>query len=155
MIRLVSRRSVLVSLAAVTGGVLGSELLAAPPKESGLSSEGLLLGRPGFQPRTVMPLPHAELPGFLSRTQLGAHHADYAREVERLKATEQALHEANVARYAELRRTPPSPTPATSKSSSAPSGSAAAPDGRASSRRPSSRTSDSHESWSWSASSSS
>jgi hypothetical protein len=80
----VSRRGVLISLAALTGGLVASELrAAAPPKESGLSSEGLLVGRPGFQPRTVMPLPHAELPGFLSRAQLDAHHADYQRDVER------------------------------------------------------------------------
>jgi len=105
MSRAVSRRSVLTSLAVITGGVFAGELRAAPPKESGLSSEGLLAGHAGFQPRTVMPLPHRELPGFLSRAQLDAHHADYAREVERLKATEQSLHEANPDRYAELRRT--------------------------------------------------
>ena len=90
-----SRRSFLTSLAVAAGGVAAADLrAAAPPMESGLSSEGLLVGHPGFQPRTVMPLPHAELPGFLSRQQLEAHHAEYARAVERLKATEQALHEA-------------------------------------------------------------
>jgi len=104
MSTILSRRSVLVSLAAVTGGMVGGELLAAPPKESGLSSEGLLVGRPGFQPRTVMPLPHAELPGFLSRAQLEAHHVEYERDVERLKATEQALRAGDTERYAELRR---------------------------------------------------
>ena len=101
----VSRRSLLSSLAVATGAVLAGEMRAAPQKETGLSSEGLLVGHPGFQPRTVMPLPHAELPGFLSRAQLGAHHADYVRDVERLKATEEALHQANPDRYAELRRT--------------------------------------------------
>ncbi len=105
MSRTVSRRGVLISLAAITGGVVAGELRAAPPRESGLSSEGLLVGRPGFQPRTVMALPHAELPGFLSRAQLEAHHADYERDVERLKATEKALHEPNSDRYADLRRT--------------------------------------------------
>jgi Fe-Mn family superoxide dismutase len=105
MSTIVSRRSVLVSLAAITGGVVGGQVLAAAPKESGLSSEGLLVGRPGFQPRTVMPLPHSELPGFLSRVQLEAHHAEYARDVERLKATEQALRAGETERYAELRRT--------------------------------------------------
>lgn len=102
----ISRRGFLVSLAAVAGGVVAEELRAAtPPKESGLSSEGLLVGRPGFQPRTVMPLPHEELPGFLSREQLAAHHAEYARAVARLEATEQALHAASTdtRRYAELR----------------------------------------------------
>ncbi len=102
----VSRRGLLISLATIAGGVLTSELrAAAPPKESGLSSEGLLVGRPGFQPRTVMPLPHAELPGFLSHAQLEAHHAEYEHDVSRLKATENALHEENVDRYAELRLT--------------------------------------------------
>jgi superoxide dismutase len=100
-----SRRGVLASLATITGGILATELCAASPKETGLSSEGLLVGRPGFQPRTVMPLPHAELPGFLSRAQLETHHADYARDVEQLKATEKALREGNADRYAELRRT--------------------------------------------------
>jgi superoxide dismutase, Fe-Mn family len=101
----VSRRGALISLAAITGGVLAGELRAAPPKETGLSSEGLLVGHPGFQPRTVMPLPRAELPGFLSRAQLEAHHADYVRDVEQLKATEKALREGNVDRYADLRQT--------------------------------------------------
>jgi Fe-Mn family superoxide dismutase len=105
MSNLVSRRGALVSLAAITGGLMAGDLRAAPPKESGLSSEGLLVGRPGFQPRTVMPLPQAELPGFLSRAQLEAHFADYERDVERLKATEEALRAANVDRYPELRRT--------------------------------------------------
>jgi Fe-Mn family superoxide dismutase len=98
-----SRRDVLVSLAAITAGV--TRAAAAPPKETGLSSEGLLVGRPGFQPRTVMPLPLAELPGFLSRAQLEAHYADYARDVDRLKATEKALREEGSDRYADLRRT--------------------------------------------------
>jgi len=105
MSMVVSRRSVLASLAGITGAVLASELRAAPPKESGLSSEGLLIGHPGFQPRSVMPLPHAELPGFLSRAQLEAHHAEYVHDVERLKATEQALRADDTERYAELRRT--------------------------------------------------
>src|SRR5881628_526512 len=101
-----SRRGFLTCLTTVAGGLVAGELrAAAPPKETGLSSEGLLVGHPGFQPRTVMPLPHAELPGFLSRAQLAAHHADYVRDVERLKATEQALHEGNAERYAALRRT--------------------------------------------------
>ena len=100
-----SRRGFLTSVAVAAGGVVAGELRAAtPPKESGLSSEGLLVGRPGFQPRTVMPLLHAELPGFLSREQLAAHHAEYARDAERLKETERALHEPNTDRYGELRR---------------------------------------------------
>ena len=51
-----------------------------------------------------MPLVHEELPGFLSREQLAAHHAEYVRAVERLVATEQALRQETSA-YAELRRT--------------------------------------------------
>ena len=103
----VSRRTILASAAGVAGSMIAAGARAAtPPKESGLSSEGLLVGRPGFQPRTVMPLPHAELPGFLSRAQLAAHHDEYARDVHRLRDTEEALRAADVpaTRYAELRR---------------------------------------------------
>jgi Fe-Mn family superoxide dismutase len=98
---------VLAAAAGVAGGVVSARARAAtPPKESGLSSEGLLVGRPGFQPRTVMPRAHSELPGFLSRAQLAAHHAEYVRDVEGLRQTEEALRAADVpaARYAELRR---------------------------------------------------
>jgi Fe-Mn family superoxide dismutase len=103
---LLSRRGFLA--AAVVGGSAAAVAAraAAPPKETGLSSEGLLAGRPGFQRRTVMPLPHDELPGFLSRETLAAHHAEYARAVERLKATEDALRTADgaAAGYRERRR---------------------------------------------------
>ncbi len=102
-----SRRSFVASAALVAGGLAADAvaLAAAPPKESGLSSEGLLAGRPGFQPRSVMPLPHDELPGFLSRGQLARHHDDYLRGVERLKTTEAALRAgpANDGAYAALR----------------------------------------------------
>jgi superoxide dismutase, Fe-Mn family len=107
MTRSISRRAVLASASAIAGGLLARDIVAAtPPKESGLSSEGLLAGRPGFQPRTVMPLPHEELPGFLSRAQLAAHHAAYVGDVERLKQAETALRAPDVpmTRYAELRR---------------------------------------------------
>jgi Fe-Mn family superoxide dismutase len=103
----VSRRGLLGGLGMIVGGLLsGAVRAAAPPKETGLSSEGLLVGHPGFQPRTLMPLPHPELPGFLSRSQLDAHHAEYAREVERLRYCEQRLSEPNLdaSRYGELRR---------------------------------------------------
>ena len=95
-------------LAATTGIlVVGTAGAAAPPKESGLSSEGLLVGHAGFQPRTAMPLTHDELPGFLSKEQLAAHHAEYARLVERRRDTDDALRrgEADPSHYAELRRT--------------------------------------------------
>lgn len=86
-----SRRRFLAGLAITAGGVLSAGSPVPPPKESGLSSEGLLAGLPGFQPRTVAPLPHQELPGFLSRAQLAAHHAEYVRALENLKAAEAGL----------------------------------------------------------------
>src|SRR6476660_8070528 len=105
----VSRRQFIGSVGIATTGILiaGDVSLAAPPKESGLSSEGLLVGHAGFQPRTTMPLPHDELPGFLSKAQLAFHHAEYARLVEQLHAAEQALRDgvSDPAKYAELRHT--------------------------------------------------
>lgn len=104
----VSRRRFIASVAAVAGAALARKAGAVtPPKESGLSHEGLLAGHPGFQPRSAMPLPSEELPGFLSRAQLLPHHAEYARVVERLKATEETLRRESVEgrQYAELRRT--------------------------------------------------
>lgn len=103
-----SRRAFMAACATVTGGLAASALRAAPaPTETGLSSEGLLAGRPGFQPRTTMPLPHEELPGFLSRSQLEAHHAEYVRDVERLMDAERQLRDATLdaGRYGDVRRT--------------------------------------------------
>lgn len=104
-----SRRRFLASVGATAAGFVyaGAAAAAAPAKESGLSSEGLLVGHPGFQPRTTMPLPHDELPGFLSREQLALHHVEYARAVERLHEAERALREgeADRVKYAALRRT--------------------------------------------------
>jgi Fe-Mn family superoxide dismutase len=102
--------SVAVAVAgAAIGGAVADGEEPPPPSETGLSSEGLLVGKPGFQPRTAAPLPMDELPGFLSRAQLADHHAEYVRATEALKAAEQAL--ANAPRassvtgsYAELRR---------------------------------------------------
>src|SRR5207247_11056801 len=91
-----SRRGFLTYLTTVAGGLVAGELrAAAPPKETGLSSEGLLVGRPGFQPRTVMPLPYQELPGFLSRAPLEAHHAQYGRDGEPLTGAEPGRQEAS------------------------------------------------------------
>jgi superoxide dismutase len=94
---------------AALGGTFAHTEEPAPPSETGLPSEGLLAGKPGFQPRTVAPLPKDEFLGFLSRAQLAEHHAEYVRATEALKAAEQAL--ATAARgpaaagsYAELRR---------------------------------------------------
>src|SRR5437667_187320 len=70
-----------------------------------IRTPGLLAGHPGFQPRTAMPLPHPELPGFLSREQLARHHAEYVHAVEALRQAEQALGQAvDARRYGELRR---------------------------------------------------
>src|SRR5262245_3825658 len=101
-----SRRGFLAACATVAGGLGAGGASAAPPKETGLASEGLLVGHPGFQPRTVMPLPRAELPGFLSRAQLDAHHAAYARDVERLREIERQLQDPVLedSRYGALRR---------------------------------------------------
>ena len=109
----ISRRAFVSALAlAATPLATGARRAAAGPpvpKEGGLSSEGLLAGHPGFQPRSVAPLSYKELPGFLSATQLEKHHVDYAKTVERLKETEQALAVAvrdpsNAAEYGALRR---------------------------------------------------
>ena len=96
----VSRRRLLAGLALAVGGAASGRLWAASeeaaaPRETGLSSEGLLAGQPGFQPRTVAPLPHAELPGFLTRAQLAANHDAYVRAVDTLRSTEAALGKAD------------------------------------------------------------
>jgi Fe-Mn family superoxide dismutase len=82
-------------LVVAAGGAASHRLWAAEgtaaPKETGLSREGLLVGLPGFQPRTVAPLPHAELPGFLTREQMAANYEAYKQAVETLKATEASL----------------------------------------------------------------
>lgn len=109
-----SRRTVLRTLAVAGAGLsLGAArgLAAGPPapKEGGLSTEGLLVGQPGFHPRTAAPLPFTEVPDFLSREQLAAHHADYVKAVELLTAAEKALataerDPANLRKYAALRQ---------------------------------------------------
>ena len=102
-----SRRRFLASLSAAAGAlVAGRGRAATPPKETGLSHEGLLVGRAGFQPRTTMPLPKDDLPGFLSKEQLTLHHAEYAGLVTRLRETEQAIQQdvPDTAGYAKLRR---------------------------------------------------
>ena len=104
---ILSRRHFVGSLAGLMAGTLAVRSYAAtPPKETGLSHEGLLAGHPGFQPRSVMPLPREELPGFLSRAQLADHHAEYARTVARLNETERALRgDVSSDAYVTLRRT--------------------------------------------------
>ena len=102
-----SRRRVIALLAGATGGLVAAQARSAtPPNETGLSHEGLLAGHPGFQPRSTMALPHEEVPGFLSRAQLAAHHAEYVRSVDQLRETDAALKREDVpaADYAALRR---------------------------------------------------
>ena len=65
----------LIGLAGAAGfGLIRGLVHAAPPKETGLSFEGLLKREPGFQPRTIAPLPYAEIPGFLSKAQLARNY---------------------------------------------------------------------------------
>lgn len=107
-----SRRNFLVAASCSAGSMLMAWRAGAveiPPKEAGLSSEGLLAGQPGFQPRTVAPLPHQEIPGFLSRVQLATNYSTYVKAVESLKFAEQSLATADRApakagEYAALRR---------------------------------------------------
>ena len=65
--------------------------LPPPPLESGLANEGLLRGEAGFQPRHPMTLPHAEIPGFLSREQLAQSYRAYRNDFERLVVAERVL----------------------------------------------------------------
>ncbi len=86
----------------------GRALAATPPKETGLSFEGLLKHQPGFQPRRPAPEPR-ELPGFLSRRQLARTYAVYRDAFANLLAAEHSLATASRApadrvAYARLRR---------------------------------------------------
>ena len=107
-----SRRTFLAIAGVATTGIgAGHSARAAEsgPKETGLSWEGLLAGLPGFQPRTIAPLPREELAGFLSKAQLAMHHADYVKSVEALKSLERSLDAADrstaaLATYGDLRR---------------------------------------------------
>jgi superoxide dismutase, Fe-Mn family len=89
-------------------GNFGSRANAAPPKESGLSFEGLLKGEPGFQPRKPAPLPLESIPGFLSREQLARNYSVYRDAFSKLLAAEDALKTAprdasHASEYATLR----------------------------------------------------
>jgi Fe-Mn family superoxide dismutase len=109
-----SRRIFLQGLAAVAaslsaGRPSSGSATPPPPKEGGLSSEGLLAGQPGFHARSVAPLPYPDLPGFLSHAQLAAHHAEYVKAVASLRAAEEALAAAQrdpaaISAYGRLRR---------------------------------------------------
>lgn len=101
----ISRRGFIGAVTTIAGALAGAAVAAEIPKDTGLSSEGLLVGRPGFQPRTVMPLPHDAIPGFLSHEQLATHHSDYRALVARLADAERQLQTGTAAadRYVELR----------------------------------------------------
>ena len=89
---LCGRRELLLGAAVATCAILlGTDARAAPPKETGLSFEGLLKDKPGFQPRTPAPLPITEIPGFLSKEQLGRNFAAYRDAFAKLLAAESAL----------------------------------------------------------------
>ena len=97
----VSRRGVLAGLAVAAGAATSGRLWPASaeaadaPRETGLSSEGLLAGQPGFQPRTVAPLPHTELAGFLTQSQLAANHDAYVQAVDALQIADAELAKAD------------------------------------------------------------
>jgi Fe-Mn family superoxide dismutase len=89
-------------------GNFASRADAAPPKESGLSFEGLLKGEPGFQPRKPAPLPLESIASFLSREQLARNYSVYRDAFSKLLAAEGALataprDAAHASEYATLR----------------------------------------------------
>lgn len=92
----VGRRALLggaitIGAAAALGAVGGAAKIAPVPRESGLRNEGLLKGEPGFQPRKPIALPYAEIPGFLSRSQLAQTYTLYRHDFERLLVAERVL----------------------------------------------------------------
>ncbi len=101
-------QAALLSISAAFLGNFGNRASAAPPKESGLSFEGLLKNEPGFQPRKPAPLPLESIPGFLSKEQLARNYAVYRDAFSRLLAAESALEiaprdAAHASEYATLR----------------------------------------------------
>jgi len=84
-------QAALLSIPVAFLGNLGSRASAAPPKESGLSFEGLLKGEAGFQPRKPAPLPLESIPGFLSKEQLAHNYSVYRDAFYKLLAAESAL----------------------------------------------------------------
>lgn len=106
-----SRRAVLTSFgsaAAILGLGWISRASASPPKETGLSFEGLLKGHPGFQPRKPMTLTAQDIPGLLSRQQLALNYSAYRTAFDDLLAVETELRRpaskpVNPREYATLR----------------------------------------------------
>jgi superoxide dismutase len=87
------RRALRAAAAAASYAMLGraGRAVAQAPKETGLSFEGLLKGEPGFQPRSPMPLPFEEIPGFLSKAQLSSSYAAYRDAFDELLKAERGL----------------------------------------------------------------
>lgn len=90
-------------------GIAGQVYGAPAPKESGLSFEGLLKDKPGFQPREPAPLPVSRIPDFLSGKQLEHTYAAYREAFNDLLAAEKTLRSSGdagtipVKQYAALR----------------------------------------------------
>lgn len=108
-----SRRRLLRGAAALAGGVAlkvtAAAWAVAPPKESGLSFEGLLKREPGFQPRRPAPLAYDSLPGLLSAQQIARVDAAYLGAFAELLEAERRLASAprdaaHAAQYGALRR---------------------------------------------------
>lgn len=77
--------------AMAAAGALGAAAPPHPPREGGLSSEGLLKGKAGFARRKPIALPYREIAGFLSRRQLDANYAVYRKDFRRLVTAERIL----------------------------------------------------------------
>ncbi len=106
------RRRFLLGLTSAIGSLMIERAAGAipPPSETGLPFEGLLKGRPGFQPRKLAPRPFRSIPGFLSEPQIDAIYASHRKAFAQLLAAETSLQGAsrtpeNAAHYAKLRET--------------------------------------------------
>lgn len=108
-----SRRRWLRGAAALAGGlalkVMTAAWAAPPPKEGGLSFEGLLKREPGFQPRRPAPLAYHALPGLMSAQQIARVDAAYLGAFAELLEAERRLASAprdaaHAAQYGALRR---------------------------------------------------
>jgi Fe-Mn family superoxide dismutase len=107
----VTRRRILRMTGALGASAIAASIAraAAPPKETGLSFEGLLKGTPGFHPRKVAALPYTSIEGFLSAGQLERNYAVYRESFAQLIAAERALEALprdapHAAEYAKVRR---------------------------------------------------
>lgn len=108
--RAILRLTPLVACSLAFGTSLAHAADASAPKETGLSFEGLLKDKPGFQPRTPAPLPITQIAGFLSKEQVARNYAAYRDAFATLLAAESALTSisrdaAHAKEYATLRTT--------------------------------------------------